>query len=113
MESIELMSIYLETGNEVVLDLLYTVPIVLCDVGGHAITQHITRWIIKNLSYNIILGMDWLESTNIVIDSVACSLELTVDAQLYTLLAFPVNSVANVTLSSLKYLLAEIKCSCS
>ena len=56
----------------------------------------------KNLSYDITLGMDWLKSTNPVIFWVACFLELTVGANLHIALAFPVNSVANVTLSSFK-----------
>ena len=46
--------------------------------------------------------MDWLKSTNIVIDWVACSLDLTVGAKLYEVLALPVNSISKVALSSLK-----------
>ena len=38
-----------------------------------------------------------------------CSLELIVSASLHTLLALPVNSIANVTLSSSKQMLAEVK----
>ena len=43
------MSIYLATGSEAVLDLMCTVPIVFCDVGGYAITQYSTYHIMKNL----------------------------------------------------------------
>ena len=39
MDSIEPISICLATGSEVVLDLMCTVPIVFCDVVGHAITN--------------------------------------------------------------------------
>ena len=46
MSNTELMSISLATGGEVVLDLMYTVPIVFCDVSGHAIIYHITNKII-------------------------------------------------------------------
>ena len=46
--------------------------------------------------------MNWLKSTNPVIDLVVCSLELIVNAELHTVLARTVNSVANVALSSLK-----------
>ena len=31
----------------------------------------------KYLLCNIVLGMDWLESDNLIVDKVACSLELT------------------------------------
>ena len=55
----------------------------------------------KNLSYDIVLGMNWLKSTNPVIYWVACSLELTMHDNLHTVLALPINSVANVTLFSL------------
>ena len=34
----------------------------------------------KNLSYDVILGMDWVKSTNPAIDWVDCSMELTVGA---------------------------------
>ena len=46
--------------------------------------------------------MDWLKSTNIVNDWVACSLELAVGAKLHIVLALLVNNVTNVALSSLK-----------
>ena len=58
--------------------------------------------IISNLQYDIILGMGWLNSSNLVIDWVVCSLELTANAKHYTVLALPVHSVTNVTLSSFK-----------
>ena len=86
MDSIELISICLATGSEVVSDLMFTVPIVFYDIGGHAITQHITCPIMtKLILWYIILGMDWLKTTNLVIDWVACSLELTVGAKSSTL----------------------------
>ena len=59
----------------------------------------------KNLSYAIVLGIYWLLLTNTIIDWVAFSLKLTVGANLHALLALPVNSVANVTLSGLKQVL--------
>ena len=46
--------------------------------------------------------MDWPKSTNPVIVWVACSLDSTVGAKLHNVLALPVNSVANVALSSFK-----------
>ena len=46
--------------------------------------------------------MDWLNSTNLVIDWVACSLDLTVGAKLHTALGLLANSIANVALLSLK-----------
>ena len=52
MDNIELMFISLATGSEVVPDSMHTVPIMLCDVGGHAITQHMPCQIIK--TYNMI-----------------------------------------------------------
>ena len=58
MDNTEPMFICLATGSEVVLDLLYIVPIVFYDVGGHAITQHLTCCILKQLSYNKVLHMD-------------------------------------------------------
>ena len=74
------MSIRLITSSEVVSHLMYTILIVFCDVGGYAIALYVTCWVTKSLTYDIILGMDWLKSTNPVIDWVACSLELTVGA---------------------------------
>ena len=41
MDNIELMSIHLDIDSKVVLDSMFTVPIVFCNVGGHAVTQHI------------------------------------------------------------------------
>ena len=79
-----------------------TIPIVSCYVGGNAITQYVPCQIINNLQYNIVFGMDWLKSPNPVIYWVVFSLELTVGAKQHTVLALPVNSTANVTLSSLK-----------
>ena len=64
------------------------------------------------MSYDRILGMDWLKSTNPAIYWVACSLELTVGYNLHIVLAFLENSVANMTLSSLKKVLAEVKHGC-
>ena len=46
--------------------------------------------------------MDLLESANPVIDWVACSLELTVGTNLYTVLALLVNTVSNIAQSSLE-----------
>ena len=66
----------------------------------------------ENLQYGIILGRDLLQSTNPVIDWVACSLQLSMGDNVHTVLAFPVNNIANRTLSSLKQVLAEIKCGC-
>ena len=48
---------------------MYTIPIVFGDIGGHALIQQIPYFIMKNLSYHIIPGMDWLRSTNQDIDS--------------------------------------------
>ena len=42
------MSICLSEGSEVVLNLMCTVPIVFHGVAGHAVTQDITCYIIKN-----------------------------------------------------------------
>ena len=112
MHSTEPMSICLATGNKLVLDLICTIPIVFCDIVGHAITQYMPCRIIKSLFYNNNLGMYWLKPTNPVINWVACSLELTLGDTLHTVFPVPVNSVANVTLSNLKRVLAEIKCSC-
>ena len=63
----------------------------------------------KNLSYDIIVGIYWVISTNPVIDWVACFLESTIGANFHTILTLPVNSVAYVTLSSLKKVLAEVR----
>ena len=102
MDSTEAISIHLVKGSEVVLYLMCTIPKVLCSIGGYEITQTMIYWIMKNLLYNIILGMGWLQSTNKVIDCVVCSLEITVGNSLHAVLTLPVNSVASVTLSSLK-----------
>ena len=59
MDSIQPMSIRLDTGSEVVLDFLCTIPKVVCDIGGHTITLHVP-WIIQCLKYDIILAIDWL-----------------------------------------------------
>ena len=85
-----------------------TVCIVLCDVGGHAIIQTETYWIMKSLSYDNISVIDWLKFTNPVINWVVCFLELTVGDNLHTVVALPINSVANVTLSNLKQVLVEV-----
>ena len=63
----------------------------------------------KNFSLDIVLGIDWLIFTNPLVYWVVCSLVLIVGANQHTKLAFPVTSVANVTLSSLKQVLAEVK----
>ena len=68
MDSTFQISIFLATGSEVVLDLMCFVPIVFCNVGGFAITKHVTCHIIKKLSSDIILGMNWLKTTNPVIN---------------------------------------------
>ena len=52
------MSICLATSNEAVLDLMFTVPIVFCDISGHAITQHMPCCIVNNLQYDIVLGIN-------------------------------------------------------
>ena len=101
MNNIEPMSICLAIGGQVVSDLMCIVSILFYDVGRHAVFQHVPCQNIKNLQYDIILGIDWLKSTNAVIDWVACSLDLTIDSKLHTVLAFLVNSVANLALSSL------------
>ena len=82
------MSIRLATGSVLVLDSLCTVPIESCNIVGHAIKQQVPCQIIKYLQYDIILVMDLLKSTNPVIDSVVCSLDLTVGAQLHTVFSF-------------------------
>ena len=102
MENAEPISIRLATGSKVVLDSMCTVPIIFCKVNGYAITQHLTCWIMENLSYVIFLFMDWLKSTNLIIDWVACSLELSVGDNLHNVLALPVNNAANDILFSLK-----------
>ena len=112
MYSTELVFFCLATGREIVLNLLCIVRIVFCDMVWYAIALHITYWIIKELSYDIVLGMNWLKSTNPVVYWVACSLELTGDANQHTLLALPGNIVPNVTLPSLKEVLAEVKRGC-
>ena len=71
---------YLNTGVEVLLDSICTVLKVVCDIGGHAIIQYVPCQITKNLQYNIILAMDWLKSTNPLIDWVVFFLDLTVSA---------------------------------
>ena len=89
MDSIEPISICLAIGSKAVLDSMCSIPIVFCEIGSHAITQHVTYWIIETLPSDIILGMDWLKYTNLIIDLVACSLELPLDAKLYTVFALP------------------------
>ena len=56
--------------------------------------------------------MDWLKSTNLVKDWVACSLKLTESNSYNTVVAFTINSVANVTLFSENQVLTEVKLSC-
>ena len=58
------------------------------------------------------LGIDWLKSTNPLIDWVSCSIELTVGAIKLIVLTLPVNSVASVMLSSLEQVLTEVKHGC-
>ena len=67
MDSTETTSIRLARGSEVVLDSMCTVSLVLCDVGGHEIIQNVTCWIMKDLYYDIILGIDRFKSTNLLI----------------------------------------------
>ena len=112
MDSIEPISICLATGSEVISDSMCTIPMIFCDVGGHAIKQHGPCQIIKNLQYNVILDIGWLKSTNPVIDWVACSLDLTIGAQLHIVLALLVKSLDNIYLQSLKLVLAEVKRGC-
>ena len=79
------MSIHLTTSSEVVLDSMCTVPILFCDVSGNVTTEYITCQIMKSLSYvYLVLGMNWLKSTNLVVDWGAYSLELTMGAKLHT-----------------------------
>ena len=52
--------------------------------------------------------MNWLKSTSPVVYWVAFSLDLTVGAWLHTVFAQPVNSVANLALSSLKKVLGDM-----
>ena len=59
MDSIEPMYIRLTTSSEIVLDSMLMFLIVICDIVGHASTQHVPCWIVNNLQQNIILGMDW------------------------------------------------------
>ena len=40
MDSIEQISIHLAAGSKVVSDLMCTIPIVLCDISGHVLTQY-------------------------------------------------------------------------
>ena len=56
--------------------------------------------------------MDWLKSTNPIIDWVIRYLELTAGAKKHTILSLPVNIIANVTLSSVKKVLAKVKYGC-
>ena len=46
--------------------------------------------------------MDWM----------ACSLEIILGEQLYTVLALPLNNIANMTLSSSKQVLTKVKYNC-
>ena len=71
-----------------------------------------TCWVLKNLSYDIDLVIDWSKSTNPVIDGVACSLKMTVGDNLCTELALTVNSIANMPLLSFKQVLVEVKYCC-
>ena len=63
----------------------------------------------SNLSYDIIIGIYLLECTNTAICLVVFSLDITYGNNLHPILAFLVNSVAYMTLFSLKQVLAEIK----
>ena len=98
MESIELISIRLATGSEVISDSMYNIPTIFCDVGGHAIKQQVPCQIIENLQYDVVLDIDWLKSTNPVIDWVAFSLNLTGGAQVHIIIALLVKSVDNIAL---------------
>ena len=66
----------------------------------------------KTSSYDVIVGMDWLKSINPAIDSMACSLAVTVGTNQHTVFTLLMNSVANVTIPSVKQVLAEVKCGC-
>ena len=50
--------------------------------------------------------MDWLKYTNLVIDWVVYSVEMTLGDSVHILLAFPVIIVTNSTISSSKLVLA-------
>ena len=65
------MPIRLATSSKIVLDSMCTILIVFCDIRRHSITQHVLYQIIENLQYDIVLGIDWLKSTNPIIDWVA------------------------------------------
>ena len=71
VDSAKPVSICLATGTEVYLNLICTIPTVFCNINGYAITQHAAYWIMKSLSYYIVLDMSWLTSTSPIIDWVA------------------------------------------
>ena len=80
------------------------VPLIVCADRGIALHTVVHCYVLPHLNHNIVLGFDWLQATNPVIDWQACtgSVECAEHQGAVALHALPTSPVTQVKLCSIK-----------
>ena len=82
------------------------VPLIVCADRGIALHTVVRCRVLPSLNHDVVLGIDWLQASNPVIDWQACTLsvECAEHQGAVTLHALPTSPVAKVELCSIKQL---------
>ena len=104
MVSGESMEVTLADGSQVSASHTCLVPLIVCADGGIALHTVVKCRVLPWLNHDVVLGIDWLQASNPVIDWQACtvSVECAEHQGAVTLHALPTTPVAKVELCSIK-----------
>ena len=74
------------------------VPLVLCSISGQAMFVAVECRVLPKLNHDVVLGVDWLQDTNPVIDWQACTVSTKCTGTTAPVVfdTLPVESVARV-----------------
>ena len=105
------MVVTLANGNQVTTSKTCSIPIITCTMSNNPVSCMIQCRILPKLLHNLVLGVDWLQKVNLVIDWQSCTLKIDVkgleDPQYLSVL--PVDLVSRVKLCSLQQITKDLK----
>ena len=75
------MEVTLADGSQVEASTTCLVPLVVCSARSQALHCVVECRVLPRLNHDVVLGVDWLQATNPVIDWQACTVSVSCDGQ--------------------------------
>ena len=108
LETCEQILVQLAYRSQVVFYSICLVNLTVCNIRSGTLSELIENHIIQSLSYDTILGFDWLFTCYRFIDQWACTLLVQILSRDCLLTGLPCNFIANIQIASLESVFKEV-----